>query len=125
MTATLTAAGITTTATGTSSAAAALAPATVTDDTLLHHLRAGRLRRTSDPGEEAPAAGGMDPMIDLVMIILVAMNGERVEGLVMQMRNLMAGLYIDLLGDIIMGFLMWIIVVVMQICQVEVHKERG
>lgn len=67
----------------------------------------------------------MDPMIDLVMIILVAMNGERVEGLVMQMRNLMAGLYIDLLGDIIMGFLMWIIVVVMQICQVEVHKERG
>lgn len=42
---------------------------------------------------------------DLVMIILVAMNGERVEGLVMQMRNLMAGLYIDLLGDIIMGFL--------------------
>lgn len=42
---------------------------------------------------------------DLAMIILVAMNGERVEGLVMQMRNLMAGLYIDLLGDIIMGFL--------------------
>lgn len=42
---------------------------------------------------------------DLVMIILVAMNGEQVEGLVLQMKSLMAGLLIDLLGDIIMGFL--------------------
>ena len=42
---------------------------------------------------------------DLAMIILVAMNGEQVEGLVMQMKSLMAGLLIDLLGDIIMGFL--------------------
>lgn len=42
---------------------------------------------------------------DLVMIIMAAMNGESVEELVMQMRSLMAGLDIVLLGDINMGFL--------------------
>lgn len=41
---------------------------------------------------------------DLAMSILVAMNVEWVEGL-MQMRSLMAGLHIDLSGDIIMGCL--------------------
>ncbi|RZC29843.1 hypothetical protein D0Y65_001445, partial [Glycine soja] len=43
--------------------------------------------------------------IGLAMIILVVMNGERAEGLVMLMRSLMARLHTDLLGDIIMGFL--------------------
>lgn len=42
---------------------------------------------------------------DLAMITLLAMNGEWVEGLVTQMRNLLAGLHIDLLGDIKMEFL--------------------
>jgi len=42
---------------------------------------------------------------DLGMSILVAMNGEWVEGLVMQMRSLTAGLPIDLARDIIMGCL--------------------
>ena len=43
--------------------------------------------------------------VDLAMNILVAMNGEWVEELVMQMRSVMAGLHIDLLGHIKMGFL--------------------
>jgi hypothetical protein len=109
--------------TETSSAVVVLALITVTVAILLLLLSSlgGHLRLIRDP--EGVAL--MDPMTDLAMITLVDMNAEWVEGVVMQMIDLVAGFHLDLQADIKMEFLIWMPIAVMQICQVEVLEERG